>query len=204
MAISRAGALEGGIGEDRILTVPNLITLARLCCVPVFVWLLFGVQNRWAAVGVLGATAATDWLDGWFARRYGQVSNLGKVLDPVADRVLVVVAVVSILVAGAAPVWLGVLVLVREAVVSLATMVLAAMGAARIDVVWAGKAGTFALMFAFPLFLAGHSGVSWQEVPEVAAWVFALPGLALGWYAAASYLPLARTALAEGRLGSEA
>ena len=149
---------------------------------------------------MLAFLGASDWVDGWLARRLGQVSNLGKLLDPVADRVLIVVAVISILMVGAVPLWLGVAVGVREVVVSITVMVLGMMGAARIDVLWVGKAGTLGLMFALPLFLAGHSTLSWHHVALVIGWVFALPALALAWWAAIQYLPLARKALADGRL----
>ena len=96
------------------------------------------------------------------ARRYHQVSTLGKVLDPVADRVLVVTAVIAIMVHGAVPVWFGVATLAREVVVSAAVLLLASLGAARIDVLWVGKAGTFALMFAYPAFLLSYGTASWQ------------------------------------------
>jgi cardiolipin synthase len=186
---------------DRVLTIPNAVTAARLAAVPVFLWLLFGVQNRVAAAALLAVLGATDWVDGWLARRLGQVSTLGKVLDPVADRVLLGVGVVAITVDGSVPLWLGVAVLAREALVSAAVLALAAAGAARIDVVWVGKAGTFGLMVAFPLFLVAGPSASWPNAALVAAWVCAVPALILSWYAAASYIPLARGALARGRPG---
>jgi cardiolipin synthase len=186
-----------------VWTLPNAVSLARLACVPVFVWLLFGRGDRLAAGILLAALGVTDWVDGWLARRLGQVSTVGKVLDPVADRILIGVAVVATMVDGSVPLWLGVAVVVREVLVSVAVLVLAALGAARIDVVWVGKAGTLGLMVALPLFLAGHSDVSWHEGAEIAAWVFAVPGLALSWLAAFSYVPLARRALSAGRVGSE-
>ncbi|HLG92738.1 MAG TPA: CDP-alcohol phosphatidyltransferase family protein [Acidimicrobiales bacterium] len=186
--------------SSRLATLPNLISVARVACAPVFAWLLLAQHHRLAAGAVLAACGASDWVDGWLARHMGQVSRLGQVLDPVADRVLVGTAVVCSLVDGSVPVWLGLLVAGRELLVSAAVVFLAARGAARIDVVWVGKAGTLALMFAFPLFLAGHSDAAWHGPLEVAAWVFALPGLALSWTAAARYLPLARQALEHGRL----
>jgi phosphatidylglycerophosphate synthase len=88
--------------------------------------------------------------------------------------------------------------------VSVAVLALAAAGARRIDVQWAGKAGTLALMVSLPLFLASHSTLGWRDTAEPLAWVFAIPGLVLGWYAAITYLPLARRALREGRVGSSA
>lgn len=194
---SEQGVRHGG--EDRILTVPNVITLIRLACLPVFAWLLLGQDNREAAAGLLAALGATDWIDGYIARRFDQVSTVGKVLDPVADRLLFFTAIVAIIIDGAAPLWFCIAVLVREVIVAVATLVLAAMGARRIDVTWFGKAGTFGLMFAFPLFLAGSSAVSWHELAEVLAWICGIPALLLSYYAAITYVPIAAEALRTGR-----
>ncbi len=179
-------------GLDRIFTVPNVITLVRLACIPLFLWLLFGAERQTAAAVLLAFLGATDWIDGFVARRYHQVSTVGKVLDPVADRVLVVTAVIAIIVHGAVPVWFGVATLAREVVVSGAVLLLASLGASRIDVLWVGKAGTFALMFAYPAFLLGDGTASWQEPVRVVAWITGLIGLTLAWVAAASYVPVAQ------------
>ncbi len=189
-------------GEDRILTVPNLITTVRLLAIPVFVWLLFARDNRAAAAVLLAVLGATDWVDGFVARRYDQVTEVGKILDPVADRLLLAVAVVSILIDGSVPLFVAVAALVRESVVALAAVGLAALGARRIDVTLVGKAGTFCLLTSFPLFLAAASTFSWAEGAEVAAWAFVVPGLVLGYVSLAGYLPLARKALAEREVGS--
>jgi cardiolipin synthase (CMP-forming) len=188
----------------RVLTVPNVITAIRLACIPVFVWLLFGARHQTAAAILLGVLGATDWVDGFAARRWHQVSTLGKVLDPVADRVLVLTAVLSIIVAGAVPLWFGVATVAREVMVSAAVLLLASLGAERIDVLWVGKAGTFGLMFAYPTFLLAHGHAGWQHPFEVIAWVCGIPGLALAWVAAAAYLPRSRQALARGRRGRTA
>ncbi len=186
-------------GLDRILTVPNLVTMVRLACIPLYVWLLFGPDRQTAAAVLLALLGATDWVDGYVARRFHQVSTVGKILDPVADRVLVVTAIITIMIQGAVPVWFGAATLLREVVVSGAVLLLASLGAARIDVLWVGKAGTFALMSAYPLFLVSHGPAGWQTVVHVAAWVVGLLGLTLAWIAAASYVPVARKALADGR-----
>jgi cardiolipin synthase len=195
-----AGATGGR--DDRILTIPNLITLVRLCCLPIFLWLLFGRDNRAGAAALLAALGTTDFVDGYIARHFDQSSNLGKVLDPVADRLLFFVGAGGILVDGAVPTWFAVVVLVREALVAVATLVLAALGARRIDVTWFGKAGTFGLMIAFPLFLGSESTLGWRDTAEVLAWVAGIPGLAFSLYAAVLYVPIARRALIEGRTGS--
>jgi cardiolipin synthase len=184
---------------DRIWTLPNLVTSVRLACIPLYVWLLFGPGRQTGAALLLAVLGATDWIDGYIARRFHQVSTLGKVLDPVADRILVVTAIITIMVQGAVPIWFGVATLAREVLVSGAVLLLAALGAARIDVLRVGKAGTFALMTAYPLFLVSHGPATWQTVLHVVAWVIGLLGLALAWAAAGSYVAPARKALAAGR-----
>jgi len=192
-------AEEEDAGLDRIVTVPNAITLVRLACIPLFLWLLFGLGRQTEAAVLLAVLGATDWVDGFVARRFHQVSTFGKVLDPVADRVLVVTAVIAIIVYGAVPLWFGVATLAREVVVSGAVLLLAMLGATRIDVLWVGKAGTFALMFAYPAFLLGDGSAVWQGPVRVIAWVTGIIGLTLAWIAACSYVPVARKALAEGQ-----
>ncbi len=187
------------VGVDRILTVPNAITVVRLCCVPLFAWLLFGAHRQTAAAVLLAVLGATDFADGYVARRWHQVSTVGKVLDPTADRVLVATAVISVIVRGAVPLWFGVATVVREALVSATVLVLAALGAERIDVLWVGKAATFGLMFAYPTFLLAYGTASWQHPFLVIAWVAGIPALALAWVAAILYVPVARRSLVAGR-----
>ncbi len=192
-------AIVSGGGEDRILTAANVVTAARLASIPVFCWLLFGVGRQTAAAILLGVLGATDWVDGQLARRLHQVSTVGKVLDPTADRLLVGAAVISVIVHGAVPLWFGLLTIAREVLVSGTVVVLAGLGARRIDVLWIGKAGTFALMVAYPGFLISHGTAGWQEPFHVVAWVAGGVGLVLAWVAAAAYVVPARTALVEGR-----
>ncbi|HEY3143077.1 MAG TPA: CDP-alcohol phosphatidyltransferase family protein, partial [Acidimicrobiales bacterium] len=185
--------MEDGLAVDgvvngsshRILTLPNFITLIRLACLPWFLWLLFGAEDRAAAGWLLAALGITDWVDGYLARHLGQTSELGKVLDPVADRLLFFVGAGGILIDGSVPAWFAIVVLVRETLVGGTTVILAMLGARRIDVTWWGKAGTFGLMVAFPLFLAANSDLSWAGVADEMAWAAGIPGLALSLYAAA-------------------
>ena len=197
--VGAVGATDSDGGGDRILTIPNVITLVRLLCLPLFLYLLFGRNNRAAAASLLGILGTTDWIDGYIARHWNQVSELGKILDPVADRLLLFVAIGAILIDGTVPVWFAVAVLVREVVVAGTTMVLATMGARRTDVTWWGKAGTFGLMVAFPMFLASESTVGWHETARVIAWISGIPGLTFSYVAWALYLPLGMKALREGR-----
>jgi cardiolipin synthase len=185
-----------------VLTIPNLISAGRLASIPVFLWLLFGRDDRTAAAWLLAVLGATDWVDGWVARRFNQVSELGKILDPTADRILLGTVVISLLVEGSVPAVVGWGLLVREVLVSVAAVALAAAGARRIDVQWVGKAGTLAVMVALPLFMMGEPG-PWGRPADVVAWAFALAGLVLLWYSTWVYVPLARRALAEGRAARE-
>jgi cardiolipin synthase (CMP-forming) len=182
---------------DRIVTVPNALSLGRLLCVPVFLWLLFGRENRVGAALLLGGLGATDWVDGYIARHFNQVSDLGKVLDPVADRILLIVGMVAILIDGSVPPVIFWAAVVREVAVAAMTLLLAALGARRIDVSWAGKAGTFLMMTAFPLFLWGHG----HGAATAVAWPVAVAGLIMAYYAAFTYLAPARDALRDGRAG---
>lgn len=180
---------------SRVWTVPNLLSFGRLLCVPLFLWLLFGRDNRLAAAWLLAFLGTTDWVDGFIARRYNQVSTLGKILDPAADRILLAVAVISILVYGAVPAVIAWLAIVREVSVGVLALVLGALGAKRIDVNWWGKTGTFCLMIAFPLFLLGDG----HGLANLAAWAVSIAGLLAGWYAFFLYIPQGLGALREGR-----
>jgi cardiolipin synthase len=184
---------------SRVLTIPNVITLVRLACLPVFLWLLFVEEDRLAAALLLGALGATDFVDGYIARHFHQVSDLGKVLDPTADRLLFIVGVGGIMIDGAAPLIFSVLVLVRELAVGGAMVVLTALGMKRVDVSWWGKAGTLALMVSFPAFLLSESGISTEGFFRVIGWGFGIPGLLLSYYAAFTYIPVMRRNLALGR-----
>ncbi len=149
--------------RKEVLTLPNFISVARLGCIPWFAWLLLANDDRVFAGFLLGVLGATDWIDGWIARRFNQVSELGKILDPTADRLLLIVAVPVLIFDGSVPIWFAVAAVVREALVGVAALLLASLGARRIDVTWWGKTSTFAMMWAFPCFLLGESGVYGNE-----------------------------------------
>lgn len=185
---------------NRYLTLPNLFTLARLACIPLFLWVLFGRDNRAGAAWLLGALGATDWVDGWLARRFDQVSEFGKVFDPTVDRLLFIVALTGILIDGAAPRWFCVLILVREVVVgammAIATIVFHMQ---RFDVTWWGKTATFLLMFAIPGFVLGASDFPGHTGFQIAGWVLGIPGLVLSYYTGIAYVPSVREGVRRGR-----
>ncbi len=185
---------------DSIWTVPNLFTLVRLLCLPLFVWLLFGLPSRQASAWLLGALGATDWVDGYLARRLGQTSEFGKKFDPTVDRLLFMVGIIAILANDAMPLWFGVAVLAREVLVggTIATATLL-FGMERFDVTWWGKTATFLLMFAVPGFLMGHSSIPGADGFTVAAWILGIPGLVLSYYTAIAYVPMIRDAIKAGR-----
>jgi cardiolipin synthase (CMP-forming) len=186
------------------LTWPNAITLMRLLALPVFLWLLFGTGHRAIAAWLLAALGATDWIDGYVARRWHQVSNVGKILDPTADRILVIAGLIAVAAAGGVPWWFALVTLSREVIVSVLTLVLAVLGATRINVLWWGKVSTFALMTTFPLFLltsnAHHVALStWQHDARIACWVIGACGLTLSWIVLFGYIRPALSALRTGR-----
>lgn len=183
-----------------IWTIPNAFTLARLLCLPLFLYVLFGRDNQAAAAWMLGALGATDWVDGYLARRLGQVSEFGKVFDPTVDRLLLIVAVTAIVIDGAMPVWVAVVIVGREVLVgSMMAIATVVYKMPRIDVSWWGKCATFLLMFAVPGFLMGASDFPGAAGFEVAAWILAIPGMILSVWTGVAYVPKVRAAIAAGR-----
>jgi cardiolipin synthase len=193
-------------GEDRLLTAPNLITLVRLLCIPLYLWLLFGVENYLAAAALLAALGATDWVDGYVARHFGQVSNFGKMFDPTVDRLLLIVGIGGIMLADLDISYFMLfawIVVIREIVLSVIVGGSVLLGARRMDVTWIGKCGAFAMMTAFPAFLASAdpsiADTAWQTFFLVVAWGSGLPGLVCSMIAFVGYVREAPQALREGR-----
>jgi len=199
LQIVKEGVFPKYLNREEVLTLPNLISLARLGCIPWFAWLLLTNEDRVYAGLLLGILGATDWVDGWIARKFNQISELGKVLDPTADRLLLIVAVPVLIIDGSVPAWFAIAALVREVLVGGAAILLATLGARRIDVTWWGKTSTFAMMWAFPCFLLGESEIFGSEFFSIFAWLSGLPGLVIAWFSAAQYIPLAKQAYKEGR-----
>ncbi len=182
-----------------MLSVPNFITLARLCVLPIFLYLLFAKDQRAGAALLLGVLGMTDWVDGWFARKFNQVSPFGAVFDPAVDRVLFVVSSISVLIDGAVPRWFCIAILVRELIVGAMMVGATVMGMERFPVSNNGKWYTFLLMMAVPfLLLAGSTHVT-ADFGLVVGWLCAIPGLSLSYYTAVMYVPLVRTNLRKGR-----
>ncbi|MEP7201928.1 MAG: CDP-alcohol phosphatidyltransferase family protein [Ilumatobacteraceae bacterium] len=187
------------LAPNRYLTLPNAFTLFRLCCIPLFLYLLFGRDNRAGAAWLLGGLGATDWVDGWLARRLNQTSEFGKIFDPTADRLLFIIGVGAIIIDHAAPIWFCWLVVIREVLVG-GTVVIATLlfGMKRFDVTWLGKLATFLLMFALPGFMLGSSNFAGHQAFQIASWILGIPGLVLSYYTAVTYIPIIRDSLREG------
>ncbi|QBI21603.1 CDP-alcohol phosphatidyltransferase family protein [Egibacter rhizosphaerae] len=191
MRLFDAGADGESRVTGRIATVPNGITAVRLVGLPVFAWLVLGPEAFGWAFGLLVAIAATDWLDGYVARRFDQVSRLGIVIDPLVDRLLVVTTVVVLAVAGLVPWVLTILVLARDVLVVTGGFLLFGAAVPAIPVSRLGKAATALLLLGLPMFLLAAA----LDVTAVrgVAWVATITGLALYYVAGVQY---ARAALA--------
>ncbi len=184
---------------DRVLTIPNGISAARLLGVPVFLWLVLGPRTATAdawAVGILIASAASDWLDGKIARALHQESRLGQVLDPAADRLYIAATLIGLAVRAIIPWWLVGLLAARELAVGIALAVLRRRGFAPLQVSFVGKAATLCLLYAFPLLFIGAHGGPVPEFARITGWAFAIWGTGLYWCSGALYLAQARQLLA--------
>ncbi len=184
-------------GGTRVLTVPNLISMSRLVAVPVFAWLAWE-RHDLAALLVLALAGASDWLDGVIARKYDQGSRLGELLDPAADRLYILVTLLVLAGRGDVPWWLLGVIVTREVVLVVVLLVLRSRGHGPLPVHFVGKAGTFALLYAFPLLLLATWEGGVGLVAGVVGWAFAGWGIGLYWLACALYVRQAVGVLQDG------
>ncbi|MBW8764734.1 MAG: CDP-alcohol phosphatidyltransferase family protein [Geodermatophilales bacterium] len=165
---------------DRIWTVPNALSVLRLLGVPLFLWLLLGPHADGWAVVVLALSGVTDWADGKIARWLDQGSRLGALLDPAADRLYIVSALIALALREVVPLWLVAVLLGREAVLGIMLLVLRHYGYPPLQVHYLGKAATFLLLYAFPtLLLAASSEGTVAAIAEPLAWALTIWGTAL-------------------------
>lgn len=179
--------------QDRILTIPNLLSLLRLAGVPLFLWLLLGPdgQGRGAdgwAVLVLAVGGFTDWLDGKLARVLGQFSRLGAVLDPAVDRLYILAALIALGVRDVVPWWAVVALVARDVVLALCVLLLRRRGYGPFVVTYLGKSATFLLLYAFPLLLLGQGDGVLPAVSLPLGLAFAVWGTTLYLYSGVLYL----------------
>lgn len=173
--------------REEVLTIPNGISVLRLLLVPVFMVLLIQGHDI-AAVAILAFSGFTDWLDGVLARKLNQTSRLGQLLDPAADRLFIVVTLGALLWRGVVPWWLVIVLVAREIILGIALLLLGRKGLGPLPVHFLGKAGTFALLYAFPLLLLGSVDGWVGTVAWSFGWAFAGWGVLTYWWAAALYL----------------
>ncbi|NUR88463.1 MAG: CDP-alcohol phosphatidyltransferase family protein [Nonomuraea sp.] len=187
--------------EDRIWTVPNLLSFLRLLGVPVFLWLILGPQEDGWAIALLAVAGFTDWLDGKIARAFNQTSRLGRLIDPAADKLYVFSTIIGLLLREVIPWWLVAVILARELFVVSFAPVLRKYGYKALQVHFLGKAAMFCLMYAFPLlFLASHTGW-YADIARVAGWAFALWGVGLYWWAGVLYVVQVRQLVVAAKKG---
>jgi cardiolipin synthase (CMP-forming) len=186
--VADARATGPGLGRDRILTVPNLLSMLRLAGVPLFLYLLLVPRADGWAIAVLMVGGVTDWLDGKLARLLGQYSTLGALLDPAVDRLYILAALVALGLRDIVPWWVVLALLSRDLVLAACLPVLRARGYAPFQVTYLGKAATFLLLYAFPLLLLGQ-GTGWfAELARPFGYGFAVWGTALYLYSGVLYL----------------
>jgi cardiolipin synthase (CMP-forming) len=183
----------GGAPADRVLTVPNLLSVLRLAGVPLFLYLLLAPGGSawgadfWAIV-VLAVGGITDWLDGKLARLLDQYSRLGALLDPAVDRLYILAALVALGVREVVPWWAVVALLARDLLLGATLPVLRARGYGPYEVVYLGKGATFLLLYAFPLLLAAQAQGWFADLARPFAYGFAVWGTALYLYSGLLYL----------------
>ncbi|MDT7792818.1 MAG: hypothetical protein QOD59_2254 [Mycobacterium sp.] len=183
--------MAGAAGDvrDRVLTVPNALSVLRLVLVPVFLYLLLVIDARGWAVGVLMFSGFSDWADGKIARLVAnQSSRLGELLDPAVDRIYMVTVPVALAIYGAVPWWIVVTLLGRDVVLAATLPVLRSRGLTALPVTYIGKAATFALMSGFPLILLGQWDALWSRVVLACGWAFLIWGVVMYLWSAVLYL----------------
>ena len=173
--------------EDRVWTIPNVLSVLRLLGIPLFLWLVLGPESDALALVVLAIAGFTDYLDGQIARRLNQSSRLGAILDPVADRLYILAVVVGFAIRDIIPTWLAIALPLRDVLLVVLVPFLRTRGYSALPVHFLGKAATFCLLYAFPLLLLGDGDGAVADLAFVFGWAFAIWGTALYWWAGLLY-----------------
>jgi cardiolipin synthase len=181
----------------RVWTLPNLLSMVRLAGVPVFLWLVLGPEADAWALALLMVSGVTDYLDGYLARRLNQTSQLGQILDPVADRLYILAVVVGLGIRDIIPWWVALILPLRDLLLWVLVPLLRTRGYSALPVHFLGKAATFNLLYAFPLLLLGDGEGVVATLAKVFGWAFAWWGIGLYWWAGVLYAWQVRTLLRE-------
>jgi cardiolipin synthase (CMP-forming) len=190
------GTTETMPASSAVLTVPNVLSLARIVLIPVFCWLAANEQTRLWGILLFAVIASTDWVDGYVARRTGQVSELGRILDPVADRLAIAAGLLTFAISGIFPFWAALLILLRDVAVLLGGAAVLWGRDIRVDVRWIGKIATASLMIAITWIAWGNAGGPLGEVLLVGGWLAFVVGIVEYYIAAGLYAIDVREALA--------
>ncbi|GIF62986.1 CDP-diacylglycerol--glycerol-3-phosphate 3-phosphatidyltransferase [Asanoa ishikariensis] len=192
------------VASDRVLTLPNLISFLRLVGVPIFLWLMLGPHHDVAAVIVLAVGGSSDWIDGWVARRLGQVSRLGELLDPLADRLYILAVLVAFTWREIVPWEFTAALVARELMMIVCLAVLRRNGFGPPQVHYLGKTATFILLAAFPVLLLAKAVPAIETGAAAAGWGLAWWGIVLYWIAGFLYVGQASRVIRAGRAESAA
>ena len=178
---------QGLVETNRVLTVPNILSIIRLAGVPLFLWLVLGPEADGWALGVLMFSGVTDYLDGYLARKLNQMSKVGEILDPVADRLYILAVVFGLAWRDIIPWWLALVLPARDLFLWGLVPFLRTRGYSALPVHFLGKAATAALLYAFPLLLLGEGEGVVSTLSEIFGWAFAVWGTGLYWWAGCLY-----------------
>jgi cardiolipin synthase len=174
--------------SNRVFTLPNLLSLLRLLGVPLFLWLMLGPEADLLALLVLVVSGVSDYLDGRLARLWGQVSRIGQLLDPLADRLYILATVIAFVLRDIIPWWLAAALISRDLVLAVTLPLLRYYGYGPLPVHFLGKAATFNLLYAFPLLLLAQTGGVVGDIAAPFGWAFTVWGVCLYWWAGLLYL----------------
>jgi cardiolipin synthase (CMP-forming) len=170
--------------SSAIVTLPNVLSVSRILLIPAFVWLIVDRDTTFTGLLLFGVVVSTDWLDGYVARRTGTVTDVGKLLDPTADRLAIGAGLVALVVRGAFPLWAALAILVRDLAVLIAGVTLLATRKVRIEVRFVGKVATFGLVVAIGFIAWGELGYPFATAVEAVGWGIYAVGI-FGYYLAA-------------------
>ena len=173
--------------SDRVLTIPNVLSFLRLLGVPVFLWLMLGPEADGWAIVLLMVSGFTDYVDGVVARRYGLISRVGQLLDPLADRLYIFTTVLAFTIRGVLPLYFTLILVARDVFLAALLPVLKKHGYGPLPVHFMGKAATYNLLFAFPLVLLGAGDNTAADIARPIGWAFAVWGVTLYWWAGVLY-----------------
>jgi cardiolipin synthase len=196
--MSQASSEASNEASSAIATLPNALSAARILLIPAFVWLIVDRDTTATGLVLFGVVVSTDWLDGFVARRTGQVSEVGKILDPTADRLAIAAGLVALVARGAFPLWAALLIMVRDVAILIAGVMLLVTRKARIEVRFVGKLGTFSLVVAIGLIAWGNLGYAFPAAARAVGWFMYVAGIAGYYVATALYAGDLRRALESG------